>query len=69
MSKYIALLPYEKIDFIYQDTNFNGICRYRNSICEFKTIKPAMTYAEIFSLTFMEKIKWLFRKWIFLLRT
>ncbi len=72
----IATVPYEELDFVWisnhWDIHLNGLCNYKNNLCEFKTKEGEYdwekeeyiipTTCDIYSLSLVEKIKWLSTK-------
>ncbi len=76
--KLITTLPYSKTKFKFAanhyDLHLNGTCIYENKLCEFKTIVGDWneekdewdeSFCEIYTLTFFEKIEWIWRQWCF----
>jgi len=75
----VIQLPYDKVDFIWvkshYDVHLEGLCRVNNKIHRFK-IASEFGYDEdlddyvlpimnVYKLSKVDKIKWLFRKWLF----
>jgi len=74
----IATIEYNNLNLIfvsdYYDIPLNGTCYYNNNICEFKTIvgdwdgvkkEWLPSYFEIYQLTWIGKIKWVWTQWLF----
>ena len=76
--KLITKIPYSEVKFKWVanhwDLHLKGTCTYNGKLCLFTTEEPdydeeldewETPYSEIFELTFLEKLHWLKRQWIF----
>lgn len=68
----IGVLPYNEVDFIwvsnYWNGNLTGTCLYNGLLSEFRSVLndcDEITEVEIFYLTFIKRIRWKLRQWIF----
>ena len=74
----IKTIQYDRVKFKYvsshYDIHLNGTCIYEGSLCEFKCELPGYdeekdeweeAYAKIYKLDYKEKLKWLWRQWLF----
>lgn len=74
----MLLIPYKKVNFLWitnhYDVHLSGLCVINNKICLFNTIVDYDTgeydsyddlMCKITQLTFLEKLKFLFEKWLF----
>lgn len=77
-SNLVAVIPYDEIRFRYinnhHDIHLGGLCYYNNNIHYFKCDYPGyneateeydLAYGKIYSLSFKNKIKLLFRQFLF----
>lgn len=76
--KLITTIPYSDVNFRWVenhwDLHLKGICKYNGKICVFETEEPdydedkdewETPYSKIYELTFLEKLKWLKKQWLF----
>ena len=74
----IAIIKYSEVKFRFisnhYDEHLNGSCIYNNELCEFQTISGdynettdtwSDSVCKIYKLTYKEKLKWLFKQWLF----
>jgi hypothetical protein len=70
----IAVVPYDDMEFIWisdhWDIHIKGLCKYKNRLSEFKIVDEDSETVDyfVYSLGFIDKIKWLTRKKLFELR-
>jgi len=75
----IANIDYDEVDFVWiadhWDLHLKGLCKYGGELCLFQTIRGEYDFDQeeyiipdicnIFSLSLLEKIRWIFRKRLF----
>jgi len=74
----LALLPYDDVKFKFvsnhYDVHLEGTCVFENQLCLFKTIDRGWNkekdewyelFVEIHRLNWLEKIKWIWKQWLF----
>jgi len=71
--KPIKQLKYEDVKFRFvsdhYDIHLNGTCYYNGSLCEFMAELPPGHYntttVDIYKLSLVNKLKWIWRQWLF----
>jgi hypothetical protein len=74
----IAIIPYNEVNFKFvedhYDFNLSGTCVYNHELCEFEAQDPEYNeeldeygeiYVEIYELTMLEQLKWLWTQFKF----